>query len=156
MVKENNAWVNYPMKGSKIFIKGYNEDGVVLQNMTLYLGGDGTKTFMPLVAGDYLIETLIQQQTIDQQDPVTKLWETTFAVGENPIADRGIVAETPTGAAIIYEEEPPEPEVIEEPAETTMPQNRGPFDFVMNGTCDKESKDDASSFMLMVVGLLIS
>jgi hypothetical protein len=167
-VKENNVWVQYPMKGLHLAIFGYNAEGTLLQNMSRSLNSKGVTVFTPQVAGEYVIETLIPQQESNSAQAMNVPWVATFSVGENPVKSRGVVTSTPTGGAIA-EEPSAEPDTGEAAAEpdTEAPfaepagaaecqEARGLFDFVLNGTRDAQDKADASNFVLMVVGFLIS
>jgi|GEM_PF-5153119 len=148
--KINNAWVTTPLKGKSLTILGYNEEGVVLQNMSLTLNSAGATTFIPMVPGDYLIETILQEKSADESSAVSKHWSAVIkGVQRNPIVNRGVVS--PTGAAIV-EVETPDPE-IPEVSEPVCEEN-SILDFVMNST-GEETADQASSLMLMIVGLFI-
>jgi len=171
IVKVNNAWVYTPMKGTPVFIKGYNKKGELQQNMTTYIGADGTKTFTPLIAGEYVIEAMGLQQKGSEVEPVKVPWVATFTVEENPVTNRGIIRaqpeetpedvpeeiEQPTGAAIAIAPDPPvDPTATVELLTGPQVCKHEPFTFVLNGTDDSENKQEASNFVLMLVGLLIS
>jgi hypothetical protein len=154
--KENNVWVDYPLKGLQVAIRGYNEEGELFQNMTKNLNGAGSAVFTPQVAGEYVVEAMVPHQESNSAQAVNVPWVATFNVAENPIKNRGIVKPTtPTGGAVAVEEPGPQEEpLIVEPAVDYS--DRGLFDFVLNGSSREQDREDASNFVLMIVGLLIS
>lgn len=162
--KTNN--VDSPLRGLPIQVTGY-VDKTPVYMLYLSTGADGIAKFTARVPGEYSVEFNLESQDITQESPVMQMRMVNFTVDENPVKNTGIVqSQTPSGAAagasdapivpapVVDSPAPPQPVVNTPPA--TVQNNVGPLDFVMNGTKTEQSRNYASNFVLMLVGLLIS
>ena len=137
--KVKNRWVEIGPLNARVSVTGYDNEDTPLQSAYGDLN-EGEFTFIPRIAGSYLIKVGNDAQIV-------------LEVGENPEA-----YETPTAAVVTAppKEEPelPEPEVVEEPEPQV--EEPGLLDFMVNGVGEEERKGGVSGLMLMLVSLLIS
>ena len=134
-----NRWVKIGPLNVRVTITGYDDEDNPLQtNMGDLV--DGEFTFIPRIAGGYLIKV-----GNDAQIPLE--------VGENPEA-----YDAPVAAAVAVEPEVvlPEPDTILPEPDAVEPEERGLLDFMVNGIEEEEGKEGVSGLMLMLVSLLIS
>jgi hypothetical protein len=137
----SNRREDTPLSGARIVIEGYNSEKEVIYRLVDALGKDGTRTFTPPQAGEYLVN-------------VANLYITRIEVGENPDAPAPVAS--PTGGAVTpapqEEEEEPEEEELEECPEEEV----GLLGAVINGTQSEASRQEVHGFVLMLVSFLIS
>ncbi len=147
-----------PLGGLYVNVIGYDEDVNAVQQKKGYTNSDGIFTFTPLVAGDYLIdvqgfEAPSTCEVRDNPDSIQARAEGTPTGGA--VADSGAL-ETEDSAAEVNETDT----VIDEPEVQTAGKDEkeesGLLGFVMNGTEQEEEKTKASSFVLMLLGFMIS
>lgn len=145
----NNRWEHTPMSNTRVSITGYDEFDVALHGEAVNTRKDGTYKFVPRIAGKYLVQVFSGDYTA---------W---FDVFENPEDE---IDTGPTAALVAVDngtdnntQEEINTTEVNDTVEVTEPdEERGLFDFVGNGTNSEDGREEASSFVLMLVGLMIS
>jgi hypothetical protein len=155
--KEGNRLTIEPKSRASFSIIGYNEYDEAIFSDHNSLRGDGTYSFEPRFAGEYLIQ-------ISSCD-----YNARFEVGEDPDAEEE-VNNAITGGAVAADnsaEEPEENETEGNSTEETDTQEGGEensppkkesniLNIMINGTETEEDKKAVSNFAVLLVGLMIS
>lgn len=165
--KSGNLETIEPLSGIKVTVTGYDDDNVLTGFVWAgELSKRGTYTFVPSLAGKYLIEAMLPSAKTANSigaNAGTTPYNAVIEVMENPNKAQNII----TAAAAAVEEE--EPAVVENASEETEPVVEDPIDvfapkchtdmsvidFVMNVTETDRVKSDAPAIALMLVGFLI-